>query len=57
LESGDEKEDNSSIKPDTNVKRKGLETFSQAEPIDLNSPPQIQLEVGQSSQQPFSGST
>jgi len=31
--------------------------FSQVKPIDLNSPPQTQLEVGQSSQQPFFGST
>jgi hypothetical protein len=57
LEFGNEKEDNSSIKPDINVKRKGLETFSQVKPIELNSPPQTQLEVGQSSQQPFSSST
>jgi hypothetical protein len=38
------------------VKKKGLEMFSQVKPIDLNSPPQTQLEVGQSNQQPFFGS-
>jgi hypothetical protein len=36
----DEKEDNSSIKPDANVKRKGLTPSPYDEPIDLNNPPQ-----------------
>jgi hypothetical protein len=39
------------------VKSKGLTISSQAEPIDLNNPPQMQWEVGQLNQQPFSSFT
>jgi hypothetical protein len=50
FEDKDEEEDNSSIELDIDVKRKGLETSSHTKPINLNSPPQTQLEVGKLSQ-------
>jgi hypothetical protein len=45
-ENKDEKEDNYSIKFDLDMNRKEPTTSSQAEPINFNSPPQTQQEVG-----------